>query len=155
MRAVAYALLGMLVASCAGTTGVVDDGLCRATAADVQEARDYLEIARTQLKASKDNFGPGRAKAIAAVAAAVESLQQAAGRPLEPAPETLVHPRMAGGHNHPHMHWAIWALYKARQALEGARCVIPGGTAGVFESIAAAKDAIDEAFAYNPPGSGH
>ena len=148
-------VLGALVVSCADKSAIRNDGVCRATTADVQAVRDYLETAHTQFKASKNNFGPGRAKAIAAVAAAIESLQQAVGEPLAPAPETLVHPRMAGGHNHPHMHWALSALYDARLALDRARCLIPGPTDAVRESIASAESAVDEAFSYNPPGSGH
>jgi len=148
-------VLGTLVVSCADRSCIRSDGVCRATAADVQAVRDHLETARTQFKVSKDNFGPARAKAIGAVAAAIESLQRAVGKPLAPTPETLVHAPMAGGHNHPHMHWALSALYDARQALERARCGIPGPTDTVRDSIAAAVSAVDEAFSYNPPGSGH
>lgn len=147
-------LFAAVLVVCAAAATYGETGPCKATAADVQAALDALETARSHFNASKDNFGPGRGKAIRATAGAIEALQQAAGRPLTPAPESLT--AGAAGHgNHPHMRRALAALADAGDALDRAGCLIPGPLDTVRHEIEAAQQGVNEAFGFNPPGSGH
>jgi hypothetical protein len=150
-RAMRVALALLALGFAAAAPGATDS--CNATIADVQAVRDQLEIARAHFKASKDNFGPGRGKAIAAAAAAIDALQQAAGHTIAPTPDSRI-AEPVGRHNHPHMHHAQAALAEAHRALDRAACLLPGPTEAVRHNIEAAERAVDEAFTFNPMGSG-
>jgi hypothetical protein len=155
--------VGLLVLAWANGVGAAPpqgeqpDGLtpaCLAEAPDLQVVRDDLETARTYLRASKDNFGPGRAKAVQACDAAITSFQQALGRDLAPGAESRT-PIFLGRRLHPRMHKALGALRDARSLLRKSRCLTEERSAPTLRAIDVALDGIDEAFSYNPPGNGH
>ena len=127
------------------------DTMCASHGAGLLAARNELETARTYLRASKDNFGPGRDQAIEATEQAIAALQALA--PVQPDPDTKL-VRFVGTHRHPRMQYAFGALRDARAALNQLDCFAATARAPVGEAIDCALAAIVAAFQVNAPGSG-
>ncbi|MBV8380256.1 MAG: hypothetical protein JO369_05780 [Paucibacter sp.] len=128
------------------------EALCPAHGPALLAARNALETARASLRASKDNFGPGREAAIEATEQAIASLLALAA--VEPDPDTRV-AHFAGQHRHPHMQVAYGALRDARAAVEQLDCFTTQARAPVQAAIDQAIAGIVAAFQFNPPGSGN
>jgi len=122
---------------------------------NVQRTRDNLEIVRAYLKRSKDNFGPGRAVAIEAAQEAIAEFERLYGEPrLAPTPGSEK-THSVGAHGHPRMQLALSVLRTLRSDLNTPLCMKNDRLDALRHDIAAAMDGIAQAFAFNPPFSGH
>ncbi|HTR86573.1 MAG TPA: hypothetical protein VMI56_18975 [Reyranella sp.] len=125
---------------------------CSATDADLQALRDNLEIVRTEANGARDNFGPGRQKAVDAVAASVAALEGAVGHAIAPSPSSLILRTPGGRSHHPRMTLAQQALLAAHRSLDRSRCLMGDRAAAVDRAVAELDAAIADAAATNPPG---
>ncbi len=110
----------LLVAWCASINAApAADAPCTAVPPALQLTRDKLEIAKTQLAAAKENFGPARLDALRDTQAAILETEQidmhCADLQLRPAPGSDTVRKAVG--RHPHMSYASAALRDARRNL--------------------------------------
>jgi hypothetical protein len=150
----AFLFLACTSASSACAPDRGDCAPCLAGTAEVQAIRDDLEVALTYLKASKDNFGPARGKAIEATGAAIATLEQATGAAIVPADDSRI-AKDVGRRGHPRMRRAQIALYDARSTIGRAGCLTQGQADALLAAIVRVDAAIYEAYSYNPRFSSH
>ncbi len=145
--------IALLIASFAwcNPTLAAGDVPCAALPSALQLARDKLEIAKTQLGAARENFGPGRVDALRDTLAAISETElietHCPNLRLQPAPGTDYVKMRVG--KHPHMSYAAAALRDARKALRDTGADVHGAAA--LKSVERAIEEVDKAFLYRGP----
>jgi len=120
---------------------------------DLQQIRDDLETSLTYLKASKDNFGPGRRKAIEATRQAIAEFDKLqGGHPIAPASSTEV-AQYIGEHGHPRMALAGDLMNGVQKSLSRPECAGAQELAALRARVGETVQDIDQAFQFNPRGS--
>ena len=127
---------------------------CIGSAIEVQDVRDKLEVAAAYLIASRDNFGPGRQRAIARTRDAVVEFERLHGEPhLAPTPGTET-AQYLGARLHPRMSRALTALKDVKRRLDQPGCERDVRLEALRQAVVKAISGIGDAFSFNPAGGG-
>jgi len=121
----------------------------------LQRLRDNLQTASTYLKATKNNFGPGRQGAIDETAKAIAELDRLQGDDRLPPAPAAKEAAYLGEHGHPRMMFARNVLEAAKKDLAGPACEQEESLRPLRQSVRKALEKVDDALRVNPPWSRH
>ncbi len=154
MRVCAFIVLAFVLAPMPGH-GTPSPLACAGGPVELQRLRDALQIARTHLLASKDNFGPARGRALQKSEEAIAEFDRLSGNAKVTPSEGTDKAQFLGTRYHPHMNRALSAWADAKGLLSNAHCAQVKELDALRLIVGQGISDIYTAFTYNPMGSGH